>query len=260
MTRQDSKLVIAGLASFFAAPTALGHVPYLESQDFSWQEPFRVRQTIEQSIAVYSWLEVVDGQTDDLDVYQFSIDEPTRVFVESLVPVCPSYAEFLPWFAIVGPGLPDPAYELPIDLPEGHGAVVVPNYELGEDRPQFYEPFGGKSYYDGPDFNQTLRPRAPTMLSIGIRQVMVETTWPCLGIARSGDCATSFVRCSIRSRFAWGPSCMSIAPSKYESGCSQSDEPQETASGIDRLDNCIAQFLTAWADLIQNQWIWPSAG
>jgi hypothetical protein len=156
MTRQDAMLLVAGSASLLATSPALGHVPYLESRDFTWEGPFRVRNTIEQSIAVYSWLEVVDGQTDDVDVYRFTIDKPTHVFIESLVPVCPAYAELLPWFAVAGPGLPAPEFPLPIDLPNGYGAIVVPNHEPGEDRPQFYEPFGGKSYYDGPDFDQTL--------------------------------------------------------------------------------------------------------
>jgi hypothetical protein len=225
MTPQDSKLVIAGLVSFLAAPAALGHVPYLEGSDFTQEDPFRVRKTIEQSIAVYSWLEVVNGQTDDVDVYQFTIDEPTRVFVESLVPVCPSYEEFLPWFAIVGPGLPDPEYGLPIDLAEGYGAIVVPNYEPGEDRPQFFEPFGGKSYYDGPEFNQTLS-------TPGTYYVVY-----------------------------WDPADHG-APSNHESGCCRpsSGEPQELPSCIDRFDICGPQSLAALGDLIQNQQGWASPG
>ena len=72
--------------------------------------------------------------------------------MESLVPVCPEYEEFLPWFAAVGPDLPPPDYEMPFRLPPGYGAVVVPNLGPGEPRPTFYEPFGGKSYFQGPAF------------------------------------------------------------------------------------------------------------
>jgi len=155
MTRQKLILVVSFASTLLGAATAFGHVPYFETTDFTWEEPFRVRGSIAQSIAVYSWLEVANGATEDIDVYQFTIRRPTSVFVEALVPVCPAYAEFRPSFAIVGPGLDVPEQALPFDLPDGYGAIVVPNYS-DQQRPTFYEPFGNKSYYDGPDFEQVL--------------------------------------------------------------------------------------------------------
>lgn len=44
---------------------------------------------------------------------------------------------------------------MPFELPEGYGAIVAPNYSNPQ-RPTFYEPFGNKSYYDGPEFEQVL--------------------------------------------------------------------------------------------------------
>ena len=81
---------------------ALAHVPYLEEDDFTEEDPFQVK-SIEQSIAVYAWLEFEDGYSEDIDVYTFELTEPARVFVESLVPECAEYKDFLPWFALVGP-------------------------------------------------------------------------------------------------------------------------------------------------------------
>lgn len=154
-----SKIVLLmtfGLGWLVAVPVASGHVPYLEVNDFSAQDPFVVTWKIEQSIAVYSWLEVAGDRTDDVDVYWFTIDKPTDVFIESLVPACPGYEDFLPWFAVVGPGLPEPEVEVPFDIPAGQGAVVIANLDPGQERTRFFEPFGGKSYYDGPEFSQTL--------------------------------------------------------------------------------------------------------
>lgn len=155
MTRQQMKLIVIGASTLLTAGTTLAHVPYLETTDFTWEKPFRVRGSIAQSIAVYAWLEVANGATEDIDVYQFTLRRSTQVFVETLVPVCPAYAEFRPSFAIVGPGLDVPAELLPFELAAGYGAIVVPNYSDPQ-RPTFYEPFGNKSYYDGPEFEQVL--------------------------------------------------------------------------------------------------------
>ncbi len=137
--------------------TALAHVPYFEHFDFSEERPFKVWKSIQQSIAVYSWIEV-DGESpaDDIDVYAFRVTHPVNVYVESLVPVCAEYENFFPWFAVVGPGLPDPGIELPFEIPPGYGALVVDNPITGEQREMFYEPFGNKWYYEGPMFYEEL--------------------------------------------------------------------------------------------------------
>jgi len=132
------------------------HVPYIERQDYSASKPFHV-QDIEQSIALYAWLQT-DGThpSDDVDVATFVIEGPTRFYTELLVPACPSSIDFVPWFLVAGPGLPEISVEIPFALPEGYGAIVVPNVEPGTDRETFYEPFGGKSYYKGPILDMEL--------------------------------------------------------------------------------------------------------
>jgi hypothetical protein len=135
--------------------TASAHVPYFEWQDLTAEVPFRVR-AIEQSIAVYAWLERKDGRTDDIDVYGFTLAKPARVFVQCLVPVRRRYRDFLPAFAVVGPDLPLAEAGLPFEVPAGHGVLVMPNYRPGEQRPSFYEFFGGKHYYRGPTFDRVL--------------------------------------------------------------------------------------------------------
>ena len=146
-------------ACLFLCPTVLAHVPYLEHRDSSAEKPFQVRKSITQSIAVYSWLKTdfVNPSTD-IDVYSFTISEkPLRVYLEVIVPVCDGfYANFTPWFALVGPGLPPPNQTLPFDLPVGYGVIVKQDVPPETPREEFYEPFGGKSYYKGPRFDQIL--------------------------------------------------------------------------------------------------------
>ena len=118
-------------------PAVNAHVPYLEPRDYSEENPFIVRNTIEQSIAVYAWLEN-DGVTPctDIDVYQFEIQsEPLLVYIEAIVPVCGNYyEEFVPWFALVGPGLPLPNQTVPFEIPPGYGAIIGENVNPGDPR------------------------------------------------------------------------------------------------------------------------------
>jgi len=149
-------LLIIGAVFFMTTPSS-AHVPYFEHKDFYEQRPFLVRHTIEQSIAVYAWLENDNaGYSEDIDVYAFRIEEPARIYLELLVPVCESYEEFVPWFALVGPQLPEPQEPLPFDLPPGYGAVVLQNVYPGDPRETFFEPFGGKSYYEGPILDEII--------------------------------------------------------------------------------------------------------
>ena len=157
MKRRYGLLGIVFVVLILVSTPVLAHVPYLELQDFSEERPFKVRKSIEQSLAVYSWLEREQNlSSDDIDVYQFTVRKTVRVYIQALVPVCAEYADFAPWFALVGPELPPPEEDIPFDLPSGYGAFVINNTEPGENRTSFYEPFGGKSYYEGPVFDQNI--------------------------------------------------------------------------------------------------------
>ena len=81
--------------------TAAAHVPYIEKQDYSFEQPFIIKGPVDNSIAVYSWLE----SGNDTDVYRLEITRPARLYCNAIVPVCPAYAQFLPCMAIAGPGL-----------------------------------------------------------------------------------------------------------------------------------------------------------
>lgn len=140
-------------------PCVLAHVPYIEHRDYSVQNPFKVPRGITQSLGVYAWLETDHiHPSTDIDVYTFTIQQPTRIHLEVIVPVVNGYyyLNFTPWFALVGPGLPPPNQTLPFDVPQGYGALVVQDFPPGHHRDTFFEPFGIKWYYQGPKFDQTM--------------------------------------------------------------------------------------------------------
>jgi hypothetical protein len=140
------------LAALLFTGTASAHVPFIERSDYSFEQPFVMKGPVVKSIAVYSWLE----SGNDTDVFRLHITGPVRLYCKVIVPVCPGYEQFLPRMAIAGPGLEPPDEPLPFDLPQGYGAVVLKNTDPGEQRQQFYEGFGAKSYYDAPAFDRTV--------------------------------------------------------------------------------------------------------
>lgn len=159
MRKKVFLLCICLCCIFFVLPRGDAHVPYLERHDVTSEQPFQVRRSITQSIAVYSWLETDwEHPSTDIDVYAFTINhEPLRVFLEVIVPECDGfYSNFTPWFALVGPGLPEPGQELPFEIPAGYGAIVKEDVPPGTPRERFYEPFGGKWYLQGPRFDETI--------------------------------------------------------------------------------------------------------
>lgn len=145
------KLVLV-MWGFLFSQGANAHVPFIEELDFSESEPFLIEHPIKKSRAIYGWL-----QSDtDIDVYTFEIKKQSHLRAFSLVPVCQSYEDFLPVFAVVGPGLKIPGEHLPFSLPKGYGAVVINNQSPREKRNTFFEPFTNKNYYRGPSFDQVI--------------------------------------------------------------------------------------------------------
>jgi hypothetical protein len=134
-------ILLGGLA---AATPARAHVPYIEATDYSWLDPF-VIENEPATKAIYGWLQT----PYDVDVTTFTVTSPVTVQAELDVQVCPAYAQFLPAYAIIGPGLPPPSQPLPVSLPEGYGAIIVYNTPPGDPRETFYEPASQKTYYQG---------------------------------------------------------------------------------------------------------------
>ena len=65
----DKLVLILGIAVIAAQSWA--HVPYLEHNDFSDKQPFTVDHSIEQSLAIYGWLDNNKlNNREDIDVFE----------------------------------------------------------------------------------------------------------------------------------------------------------------------------------------------
>lgn len=141
--------VLVASAMLTLTGVARAHVPYLESDsDYSADKPFVV-ENVENSKSLNASLD----SPQDYDVYSITLTEPARIFTTTNIPYCPQYADFTVTYALTGPGLPDPGVELPVELPPGYGAVVIRDtVDNVEDRPVFFEPYGGRLTWEGPEF------------------------------------------------------------------------------------------------------------
>jgi hypothetical protein len=137
---------------------ASAHVPYIERSDYSEENPFYLWKMIEKSKAFYAWLEPTDESCDDIDVYMFKVKQkPVNIYIELIIPdVGGFYDNFVPWYALIGPGLPEIDQNLPFIIPEGYGGIIKENVEPGFERESFFEPFGGKSYFYGPVLDESI--------------------------------------------------------------------------------------------------------
>lgn len=138
---------------------ASAHVPYIERSDYSKQDPFFVWKMIEKSKAFYAWLNPnITENGGDIDVFMFQVrKKPVNIYLELIVPVVNGYYDdFVPWYVLIGPGLPQISQTLPFQIPSGYGGIVMENVEPGMQRDTFFEPFGGKSYYKGPILDEII--------------------------------------------------------------------------------------------------------
>ena len=139
------RFMIRGLAVVaLLTATAHAHVPYIEDKDYPEGEDFVITD-VDQSKAMYAWLDA-----DDIDGFELRLAEPGRLHVSTLVPFCREYAYYDVNFALIGPGLPEPRGELPVELPEGAGAIVHnADFKDWSERPYMYEMFSDRRYFDG---------------------------------------------------------------------------------------------------------------
>lgn len=137
---------------------AIAHVPHIEENDYTEEEPFVIKD-VEISTALYSYLD----SDSDYDVAEFEVNESSVLLkVEVIVPKCSQYANFHPSFAIIGPGLPKASDTLPMAVPKNYGAIVV-DTPTGN-RESYYEMFGGKEYWSGNTFEDEISGTGPWYL------------------------------------------------------------------------------------------------
>lgn len=143
------------------AMTVNAHVPFLECEDYSLESPFVVEKDPAISIAIYGYLE----SSNDTDVVELEFDNSDeRLFVQVIIPACEPLEDFLPYFAITGPGVANAtstttetrSANLPEEISENidQDEKVVIMEHLQDDRECNYEPFGNKSYLRGAEYDE----------------------------------------------------------------------------------------------------------
>ena len=101
-----AKYLVTLLLSSLVSVTVLAHVPYLECDDWTEDDPFVLHNPV-QSTAIYSQLD----DANDVDVFELTITEsPTLLFAQIIVPLCEGYDTFSPSLVIVGPGFSEPNF------------------------------------------------------------------------------------------------------------------------------------------------------
>lgn len=131
------------------SPGAAAHVPYIEGVDYPDGEPLRLTN-VAQSKAFYGYLDA-----NEIDVFELDVTEPVRIHVSTLIPFCREYAFFDVNFALIGPGLPKPSADIPVEVPSGYGAIVhIAEFANWADRPFMYEMFSDRRYFEGRSYSR----------------------------------------------------------------------------------------------------------
>jgi hypothetical protein len=124
-------MLTVGLMAFTSI-TSAKYIPYVEPLDDDWgdvAQPWQAPGGF--STVLYGRM----GSDEDVDAITYEFIQPTSNWlVEIAVPVCGEhFAGFTPSVAVIGSGLPAAeADDLPFELPEGMGVVVLTDGELIE--------------------------------------------------------------------------------------------------------------------------------
>jgi hypothetical protein len=132
-------IMMAGLTS----GVALAHQPYCEYADLTLTSPWQVPDaTI--SYAYFGNL----YPEPDVDYFAFEASAGQSVLLSLSIPAIDGQEDFAPVMAVFGPGLgTDILADLPerVSVPEGQSGMMVP---LGDEPEYWYEPFGGRYYWN----------------------------------------------------------------------------------------------------------------
>lgn len=110
---------------FFTIGVSLAHYPIFAPKQINSFESTLLIKDADVSNAIYAKL----GK-NEIDYYKFEVKESLELYVNILVPYKKSNKDFIPSFAIVGPGLSEPQRDSPIkELPAGYGIMqFVPTH------------------------------------------------------------------------------------------------------------------------------------
>jgi hypothetical protein len=151
----------------------MAHVPYLEFEDFTYENPYVITEKIEKSIAVYSNFDTkedVDVYTFELKPEDFTVDkhadhdhdhDPTpnpnpkgrELFVQLLVPHCDALSKMKPELLVTRKmkmhHIIDETFDayLPREINLQHEEIVLKYDFNADDRTIFHEEYSNRNYY-----------------------------------------------------------------------------------------------------------------
>ena len=149
MKHRNILFAISGILVFVMALTpkmAQAHQPYCEFADVTAESPWQVPDSA-ISYAYYGNL----YPAGDVDFYTFEAGEGQSVLLSLSIPAIEGQEDFAPVMVVYGPGVENEALgALPasVNVPDGEGAMMVP---LGDEPVYWYEPFGGRYYWNWED-------------------------------------------------------------------------------------------------------------
>lgn len=147
-------LVMSGLT---VAPVAEAHQPYCEDEDLTLETAWVIADP-RVSTAFYGTLE----SEQDVDYFVLDAVAGQRVFLSITIPQIEGQAEFDPVIGVFGPGLADEVPDADRVVPGAGGSLLLP----AADAQEFYEPFGGRYYWQRQEATVTLPEAARYVIAV----------------------------------------------------------------------------------------------
>ncbi len=135
--------VLLAAAGTLVPTAARAHQPYCEFEDVTADSPW---QAPDSSISYAYYGNLYPAQ--DVDYFTFEAEAGQSVLLSLSIPAIDGQEDFAPVMALFGPGVKgETALDLParISVPEHDGGMMV---DLGEEPEYWYEPFGGRYYWN----------------------------------------------------------------------------------------------------------------
>jgi hypothetical protein len=149
MKLRNVSILLGGLLVLLTAlmpKNAQAHQPYCEFADATPDSPWQVPDS-SISYAYYGNL----YPAGDVDFYTFDANEGQSVLLSLSIPAIEGQEDFAPVMVVYGPGVDGETLdELPesVSIPDDQGAMMV---ALGDEPVYWYEPFGGRYYWNWED-------------------------------------------------------------------------------------------------------------
>lgn len=142
-------VVLGVLLSLLIATPVFAHQPYFEDQELTADSPYQI-DDISISLAFYGSLD----SADDVDYFVFDGKAGQQVYLRMVIPTIEGQEAFTPTLALIGVGLDPIRVPKPVVQPVNNGAILL---RALPGKPHiFFEPFGGRNYYERQEATITL--------------------------------------------------------------------------------------------------------